>query len=63
VFILSLALSSPEQGYSLILSGCLSLYVSKTVAGEVLMEIETRPAAMSALKLLDGEGYLRFDLA
>ncbi|KAH9980176.1 hypothetical protein BGW80DRAFT_484395 [Lactifluus volemus] len=40
-----------------------SMFVSRTVAAEVLMEAETNDAGYAALKTLDREGDLRFSLA
>lgn len=39
------------------------MFVSRTVAGEVLMEAESNRAGYAALKTLDREGGLRFSLA
>ena len=39
------------------------MFVSRTVAAEVLMEAETNDAGYAALKTLDREGDLRFSLA
>jgi hypothetical protein len=40
-----------------------SMFVSRTVAAEVLMEAETNRTGYAALKALDREGDLRFYLA
>ena len=39
------------------------MFVSRTVAAEVLMEAESNRAGYAALKTLDREGGLRFSLA
>ena len=39
------------------------MFVSRTVAAEVLMEAETNRTSYAALKALDCEGDLRFSLA
>jgi hypothetical protein len=39
------------------------MFVSRTVAAEVLMEAETNRTGYAALKALDHEGDLRFTLA
>jgi len=39
------------------------MFVSRTVAAEVLMEAETNRTGYAALKTLDREGGLRFSLA
>ena len=39
------------------------MFVTRTVAAEICLEVKTNEAAYNALKRLDKEGYLRFELA
>ena len=42
---------------------CGSMFLSRTVAAEICMEAKTNETAYAALKRLDKEGVLRFELS